>query len=650
MKIDLSKMSWQVQGWRPYAWQLKEAFGGGDFYPDTPAVPARVPGSVQAALRDSGVIPDWNKGLHSLDCEWVEHRHWEFFTELEVAATSGDPIILHADGLDYSGWIVIDHKVVEPFSGALIRHRLDLSRALGDGKKHRFAIIFDIPPEEQGQAGYTMRSRYFKARYNFSWDWCPRFVPIGIWDDIHLSVGPVYAQAVRIRTSVADNLQQGEVMVLLETGAATRQVHLTLNLEGNRAAAKSQAVSPGENTIRLPVAEIRLWWPNGQGAQTRYDLTIEAEDAAGRRHLLKSAEVGFKKVAWLPCEGAPPDARPWICEINGRPIFLQGFNWVPLSVDYHFADVEDYIRLINFYRDAGCNILRVWGGAIVEREIFYRLCDQAGLLVWQEFPMASSGIENWPPSDPAAIADFTAIARDYIRRRGHHVSKLLWCGGNEMQSEFKDRPGGNGIPIDESNPCIAAVAKIVAEEDPGVRFLPVSASGPAFMADPKNFGKGLHHDVHGPWKVIGPMSDWEKYWTEDDALFRSEVGTPAAASIAFLEKYADGLELWPPNQENRFWMHTSGWWLQYDEFKATLAGLEPKAWLQRYVEESARLQAHALAFAARRTRDRFPRCGGFMVWMGHDAFPCAVSIAVIDYDREPRPALHALAEVFKSKI
>jgi beta-mannosidase len=263
--------------------------------------------------------------------------------------------------------------------------------------------------------------------------------------------------------------------------------------------------------------------------------------------------------------------------------------------------------------------------------------------------MGASCMENWPPLDPAAIADYTAIARDYIRRRGHHACKLLWCGGNEMQSEVKDKPGGNGIPVDETHPCLAAVAQVVAEEDPGVRFLPVSASGPSFMADAKNFGKGLHHDVHGPWKVIGPMADWEKYWTDDDALFRSEVGTPAAADLPFLQKYADGLDLFPPNESNRFFMHTSGWWLQYDEFKNQWPDLPPDAWLARYVEESARLQAHALAFAARATKARFPRCGGFMLWMGHDAFPCAVSIALIDFDRPPRPAFHALAEIFHSK-
>ncbi len=640
-------MSWQVQGWRPFCWQLTEAFKT-PFHPDTPAVPATVPGSVQAALRAAEIIPDWNHGLRSLDCEWVEHRHWEFFTEIDVPAHAG-PVVLHADGLDYSGWILVDHKIVAEFSGALIRHRFDLTAALARPGKHRLAVVFDSPPEEQGQAGYTMRTRFFKPRYNFSWDWCPRFVPIGIWDTLSLAIGPARAEIIRVRTETDAGLTRGEVQVFFTAEKETRALHATLQLAGKTVAKKSAAPAPGENKLLLPLENPSLWWPNGEGPQTRYELTLEAEDAGGKRHPVQSLEIGFKHIAWRPCEGAPADALPWICVVNGRPVFLQGFNWVPLLVDYPSCAADDYRRLIAMYRDAGCTILRVWGGALVERDLFYRLCDEAGLLVWQEFPMASSGLENFPPTDPAAIADFSAIARDYVRRRCHHVSKLLWCGGNEMQSEVKGKPGGNGIPIDETDPCIAAVAKIVAEEDPGVRFIPVSASGPSFMADPKKFGQGLHHDVHGPWKVTGSMAEWKQYWTDDDALFRSEVGTPGAAQLPFLEKYAGGLELWPPNETNRFWMHTSAWWLQYAEFKDQLAGLPPREWLARYVKESEQLQAEALGFAARRTKERFPRCGGFMVWMGHDAFPCAVSIAVIDFERKPRPAFHALAEVFRAK-
>ena len=193
--IDLSQSSWTLACHRPFIWMF-------DRTSKTPelSIPARVPGSNLTALREAKIIEDWDVGLNSRHCEWTEHRHWEFHTDLAALAPS-TPVTLEAEGLDHSGWILVDTKIVTTFTGSLVRHRFDLTEALGDGKPHRLAVIFDEPPREQGQIGYSSRSKFFKPRFAYSWDWVPRVVPVGIWDSLRLVTGKIAGEVVRVSTA-----------------------------------------------------------------------------------------------------------------------------------------------------------------------------------------------------------------------------------------------------------------------------------------------------------------------------------------------------------------------------------------------------------------------------------------------------------------
>jgi beta-mannosidase len=266
-------------------------------------------------------------------------------------------------------------------------------------------------------------------------------------------------------------------------------------------------------------------------------------------------------------------------------------------------------------------------------------------MVWQEFPLSSSGVDNCAPDDPAIIDKLCTIATDYIRRRGHHVCKLLWCGGNELFGE-KDRTGGR--PHDRSHPAMAALARVVEQEDPGTRFVPTSPSGPAFSADQKRFGEGLHHDTHGPWDWHDTWDALQAYWRGDDSLFRSEVGMPGASPVDVLERYRGTCDAWPANRDNPYWRHSAGWWIQWNDVPDAIRQLPAGEALPRFVEWSQRRQAEVLAIAAGACKSRFPRCGGFLVWMGHDCFPCPANTSIIDFLHRPKSAWHALREVFQN--
>jgi len=353
--------------------------------------------------------------------------------------------------------------------------------------------------------------------------------------------------------------------------------------------------------------------------------------------------VGFRRVEWRPCEGAPEGAEPWVCVVNGQPLFLQGANWVPPLPNFADVTSERYISLLHTYRKLGFNLLRVWGGAVLEREEFYSLCDELGILVWQEFPLSSSGLDNWPPEDEQAIKEMETIVASYVARRQHHPSLIIWCGGNELQDWLDGSKAGVGKPVDATHPMIGAMKRIVERMDPTRRFLPTSPSGPRSSAHPKEFGKGLHHDVHGPWNYMGgTWEDWQRYWDHDDALFRSETGLPGASSVELIRLYG-GKYATPISRRNPFWRHTGGWWVDEEAFKQAGGDLND---LEGYVKWSQQRQAEGLKYAAASCKRRFPRCGGFVIWMGHDCYPCPANTAVIDFHGNPKPAALALSEVF----
>lgn len=642
---DLSTLPWQLTGWHPYYWV-------GTFtsdtpltlYPDIPALPAQVPGSVQAALREAGLLPDWNLGVRSRECEWVENRHWSYETTLPAEwCNAPGRKLLHCAGLDYQGVVLVNGQRAGEFRGTHMPHEFDLTDLLAEGD-NRLVIVFTDNPRSLGQVQYTSQISEFKPRFNYIWDWVPRLVQVGLWDAITLEVREGDAlTALRAYTDYDAATGHASVTVEAHCDLATA-TGLEITVAGPRAEV-AHVVVPVHEEISAEVVipgVVEAWQPNGRGEQPLYLLRCRL--LGPDRVILdeQSELVGFRQIEWKQCQDAPEGAAPWICCVNGQALFLQGANWVPIRPNFADVTEEDYRQRLTLYRDLGFNLLRIWGGAILERECFYRLCDELGILVWQEFPMSSSGLDNWPPEDPAVIAAMSEVAASYLDRRQHHPSLLLWCGGNELQGGLDGTKTGIGKPIDATHPMMVALGEVVRRMDPTRRFLPTSSTGPRFTAD-EEFGQGLHHDVHGPWNWAGDLQGWKDYWDGDDSLFRSETGMPGAQDADLTRQYADGLEL-PADRSNPFWMHTGGWWVQWEDYLRE--GGDPES-LDAYVAWSQARQAEALAYAAAATKRRFPGVGGFMLWMGHDCYPCPANTAIIDYLGRPKPAALALAEVFR---
>jgi len=649
-RYDLGELEWMLAGWTPFVWRQQLSIESGvSLNAEVTAVPAQVPGSVQGALRDAGILPDWNVGLKARECEWVENRHWIYTARLpDIWLERGRQIRLHALGLDYAGWVLLNGREIGTFEGSLTPHVFDLTSHVRK-KGNILQLVFDCPPRWLGQIGYTSQMRQWKERFNYFWDWTSRLVQLGIWDDLFLEVTD--GQEIGALHCIAQASLEREVGTLdLRAGIrGERGSQVSVALERDGATVREERISSDRfrDGVRWDDLPVELWWPNGAGAQPLYTLQCRLLDTEGAILDHWTRRVGFRDLRWEPCQGAPVEADPWLCMVNGRAIFLQGVNWTPILPNFADVTPDDYRRLLRLYRDLGCNVLRVWGGAFLEKEIFYDFCDELGLLVWQEFPLSSSGLDNYAPDDSASIEALAEIATSYVERRRHHVSLLLWCGGNELQGPRHDGQPGQQ-PLDFSHPLINRLAAVVAERDPGRRFLPTSPSGPSFGGEDEHFGEGRHWDVHGPWHVKGDLeTDYRRYWDQDDSLFRSEVGVAGASPVDLIREYRGDLPETPGTLHNPLWRRSS-WWIDWPAF-VTGQGREPES-LEEFVSWSQERQRRALGIAARACKARFPRCGGFIIWMGHDCFPCTANTAIVDFHGRLKPAAVEISSVFRAIV
>lgn len=644
---DLGELSWTLTGTMPEYWRLSRAAETEvEFLADVPPVPMQVPGSVQKALLDAGVIPDWNEGLNARHCEWVEQRHWIVETTIPARwLQEGRAYTLVCEGLDHAGEVYLDGQQIGTFDNAYCVHEFAFPPDLSPGE-HHLEIVFLTPPRWLGQVAWTSRIHDFKPRFNYYWDWTSRLVQLGVWDAIRIEerTHPRLLD-VRAETDFDPESQKGSMRVSGSIEGDARAIHLALT-DGDRALCSIELPSAAfESGHAFTDLTVEPWWPNGQGTPRLYDLHVRLVGEKVETLDERRVRTGFRRIEWRPCEGAPEGADPWLCVVNGRPVFLQGVNWTPIRPNFADVTTADVEKRLQAYADIGCNILRVWGGAVLERANFYEACDRLGFMVWQEFPMSSSGLENLPPDDPDVIERMAAVASDYLRRRRNHASLILWCGGNELHEMSKTRKEGRGVPVREDYPMIRRLAEVVAREDEGRRFMTTSPLGPQFIRVEATVGQGVHWNVHGPWLVPGDWDEWEAYWERDDALFRAETGAPGASPVELIERYAGDLDLLPIDAGNPLWRRTP-FWLMIDPFREAM-GRDPDT-LAEYVTWSQAHQARALGTAAAACKARFPHMGGIILWMGHDSFPCTANTSILDFDGNPKPAAERLAAVFQS--
>jgi len=654
-RFDLSSLQWKLYGTMPYAWRNAVSVELGlRFEPEIGPIPVKIPGSVQQALIDAKISPDWRYDLNARALEWVEHRHWVYECEIPREMLTEDAYTIAFSGLDYAGWIYFNSTVIGSFANSFIPHSFEITNNLVE-ENNSLRIIFKEPPRWLGQLGYTSKIKEWKPRFYYTWDWTARVVQTAVTGPIFLVSKEIPSlEVMKLSTTFKYSSQKGNMYLQCRIQHPDQlkknlyEVELTLSDCENRVVAQSKKECDDNPEVSISLEDVAVmgWYPNLYGEQPRYTVTIKLTSSEGELYAQEERMVGFKEVSWLPCKGAPVEATPWICQINDKQVFLQGINWTPVSPTFSDVPFSEVRKRLLLYKEMGVNLLRVWGGAVLESEEFYDECTRLGLMVWQELPLSSSGIDNWPPEDKEVIDEIVIIAKNYIQLRSHHVSLLMYSGGNELQGSLDGTKKGTGKPIDFTHPMMKELKVVFDDLDPNRRFIPTSPFGPRFSADQKDYNKGLHWSIHGPWNIDTVLDQrWTDYWQQDDSLLRAETGCPGAMDLDVLKSYVPSLSTYPVEQANPVWGRTS-WWIESQIYEKEKGHLPSSA--EEYVAWSQDRQSRALDIAARSTKDRFPATGGIIIWMGHDSFPCAANTSILDVEGNPKPVFYALKKVFRT--
>ncbi len=331
-------------------------------------------------------------------------------------------------------------------------------------------------------------------------------------------------------------------------------------------------------------------------------------------------------------------ARPYTACVNGRRIYMKGYNWVPIDAMYGVRRTGKLQRLLRLVKDAHVNCLRVWGGGLVEREDFYDFCDENGILIWQEFIQSSSGIENEPSSDPDFLKLMEREAAVIIPRKKHHPSLALWGGGNELS-------GSNNEMINMKEPVIRILGEQVKKYDPSRYFLESSPTGRMFNNTLENIEKdplGLH-DVHGPWEHQGLTAQYTLY-NAGTSLLSSEFGVEGMTNIDALYQNMSPEHLWPPSRDNEYYFHRGSWWnnfiLMQECFEDKLTNIEDA------VRGSQFMQYEGLKYAVEANRRRALTCSGTFPWQFNEPFPNNTCTCSVDYYAAPKPAYYGVKKAY----
>ena len=463
-----------------------------------------VPGQVHPDLQRAGLIPDpfWRDNAEL--CQWPEHWEWRYQKTFDLPEhfLSGWTV-LQFDGLDtYADIIVNGKKIGTPgrttTNDMFLPYEFDVSsgwlKPTGNVLEVRFHPNEKIVGEAArknplpGAFADPLRPYVRRMQCTFGWDWVNRFVTAGIWRSCRMVSYPnariddLFIHTTKLAPGRADLAI--ELSCTVQNSAATACKLFLVSPENKVVWEQTAALAPPTMKWAATLPEPQLWWPNGAGEHPLYQLTATLLDRQGNELHRKTVETGIRTAEIEELPDGDGVGRSFTLRINGKRIFAKGGNWVPADPFPPRIPAEKYAMLLTQARDAGMNMLRVWGGGIYEPEVFWRQCNRLGIMVSQDFMLACQSY----PADTPAFADllkkeFTANAR-LIR---NHPSLVYWCGDNEL--------GLGKAPADNwscKNMHQTMTAPLMAALDPSRAFRLTSPLG----TDPASINSPLAGDSH----------------------------------------------------------------------------------------------------------------------------------------------------------
>lgn len=617
------------------------------------AIPARVPGCIHTDLLAAGKIPDPFYRDNELKVQWVGEVDWVYARSFNAPAAllRHDRVLLRCEGLDTLATITLNGAPVGRADNMFRVWEFDVKPLLKAGR-NTIEVRFDstIPyinarqaerPLPGWSAPHEVAGRAYvrKEPCNYGWDWGPALVTCGIWRPISIVAFDV-ARLTGMRI-----LQNHDTpgQVTLEVTPEVEQVRdaalstvVSVRFEGQTVA---EAAAPAGEPVALTVRDPRLWWPNNLGDQPLYHVAVELKDADGRILDTLTKRIGLRT---LVLDRHPDQwGESFQFVVNGVPFFATGGNWIPADAFVTAVTPERYRALLQSVKDANMNMLRVWGGGVYESDVFYDLCDELGICVWQDFMFACS---TYPTFDDAFMANVRAEAEDTVRRLRHHPCIALWCGNNELEQGLVG-PAWTARTMsweDYGKLFDKLLPEVVGALDPQRSYWPSSPHTP--IGDRANFNDPTCGDAH-LWEVWHGRKPFEWYRTCEHR-FNSEFGFqsfPEPRTVyGYTEPQDRNVTTWVMEHHQRSGTGNAiiieymlNWFRLPTSFDMTL-------WLSQI------LQGMAMKYAVEHWRRGRPRGMGTLYWQINDCWPVA-SWSSIDYHGRWK-ALHYMARRFNQPV
>lgn len=639
-------------------------------------LPATVPGSVHTDLLDNKVIEDPYYRLNEKELQWIDKVNWEYRTTfaLDAAQLKAGSILLRFYGLDTYATVILNGTPVLKADNFYRTWEAEVAKYLKSGENELF-IRFDSPifeglkkqealgyplpadndQSENGGMGPAKVSIFTrKPGYHFGWDWGPRLVTSGIWRPVELII---------TGTARINDLWLRQHQVNEKEGRLTAEVEFAVQQPGNYSidillddrvvATKNLGLKAGKQQANLDfvVQKPRLWWPNGAGPQNLYRAKAVLRHGGEAVHAVEKT-LGIRSLKHIRKPDKKGDGESFYFEVNGKPLFAKGANYIPNDMFLPRVDSARYEYMVKSAAEANINMLRIWGGGIYENDYFYELCDRYGIMIWQDFMFACAMF----PGDDAFLENVRLEAEDNIRRLRGHACIALWCGNNEIEYAWAEgdftRGWGWKEKYDEAQRRViwhsydslfhkilpAAVSKLAPEQ----AYWPSSPTqGNGVFAN----WEGNRGDVHywGVWHGLEPISAFRTH----KARFMAEYGFQSFPEFNSVKKYTlpEDWNIESPvmashqrsgigNLRIRQYMEQD--YQIPDDFEKLL-----------YVGQI--LQGEAIRMALKTHRSDMPFCMGSLYWQLNDVWPVA-SWSGIDYYGKWKAMHYFVKEALKNQI
>ncbi len=663
-------------------WQLKEAplsFGREKLFQirqeEQGWMVCSLPADVHQPLEQAGRIGNVIEADHCRSAEWIAERSWWFQRELWVTEKQlrYECVELTLGSLDGAADIFVNESWLGSHRNAFVPFCRDIREALRPGKNLltvRLTVGMEAFSEKDiadmewacrherefgcPERGDMRRMFVRKPQYCVGWDWAPKILTCGIVGEAWLTLADrTIVRSAHVWTERLDGTDAHMRLSLCIDQLhpyATRPADISVSLlyEGKKCACwerQDVLLCAGRNEFdgEFLLPNARLWWPNGYGDQPLYQVRVRV-NCEGETCENEPFEVGVRVLEWNQ-EKINKERRRFELRLNGQPVFCKGANWVPAHSVYAKITRTEREEWIALARNAGFTMLRIWGGGIYEPDDFYRACDRAGILVWQDFMFACS---LYPDHLDWFRRTVEEELEAQILRLRNHPSLALFCGNNEIEMGYNTEESPLHLSFTRQRPYGMQIFHELAPK--WVHWLspeiPYWCSSPYGGALPNEEGLG---DVHY-WDGWGTPEETEKRLTlsgydQWHASFVSEFGFQGPCVWSSVKEYLQDAD--PQDRSSALWrMHTNTCEHRViDRGLLRLYGREPeKLTAEEWVLYGGMLQAEVLQYALEALRVQ-GSCGGALFWMYNDAWG-ETGWSVVDVYRRPKLSYYAVRRAF----